>query len=154
MPNEAELAVLDAALEEEFGAVQAPDLWPRLQAATAGVAAPAAVPRARGRHGRLAAAAILLLGVALVVGVLWSRAAGERDERATAIDPTVGLGTDPDGPRSLAELREWLDVRGLRGGSVRALVAPVPGGLLDGRSDPGSVRLHTVGMDPAAVPVV
>ncbi|MGE3354945.1 MAG: hypothetical protein AB7O84_24675, partial [Planctomycetota bacterium] len=42
----------------------------------------------------------------------------------------------------------------LRGGSVRALVAPVPGGLLDGRSDPGSVRLHTVGMDPAAVPVV
>lgn len=94
-------AVLETALEEELGGLTPADLWERIDAR-------------RGRSPRLAwgAAAILLVAVSVVFAVYSMRSSyGE--------DPDAMVSLDPDGPRSLAEAREWLRADKVRGASVR-----------------------------------
>jgi hypothetical protein len=111
-PSQAELAVLDMALDEALGA-SLPDLWPRLAAATGEPAAPA-VPR----RWRLAVACTIAAAAAIVVavGVLVRRPGAPRDR----VSADGGLAVDPRGPGSLAEVRARFAGERIRSATVRA----------------------------------
>jgi len=129
-PSEADLRVLDAALDEELDGLAPPDLWPRVQAAlVAGGANAAALPRAPGAGERRRSrrrfwfAIAMAAASAVVVGVWLDRGnnAGSGD-RAPLLPARTSppLDVDAKGPLDLAELQRWLAAGGLRDATIRA----------------------------------
>lgn len=118
-PNDraaADLAVLDAALDEELGGAGAPDLWARVSSSLQHPQRSAG-PRRRWLAVAMAAAAAIVIAVLIDHG---------RHRDPTPIDPTPAPAAGPGDPAALEHLQALLAESPIAEASVRALTVWSP----------------------------